>query len=140
MPGNSTNESKAQKSDAEFARELLDRMVDQHEATIGDEGVIHIGDEENFERFLNGLVELSATSTDPVVEHFEPTSSEEMAAVLVDRPYIRVVRIERDFCPAYVWYDDKREEFRTAIYDPDDERENTPALGDTGKLNRSDFQ
>lgn len=125
-------------SDAEFAEEIVQRMADQHEATVGDEGVVYVGDDDDFGRFLRGLVELDARPDDPVVAAFEPQSGNELAAALMDSPRNRVVRIDRDHgAPCFVWYDGARDQFRCAVYLPDDERETTPELGDTGKLNPS---
>lgn len=125
-------------TDEKFAEEILDRMVDQSEATVGDEGVVYVGDEDDFGRFISGLVSLSQRNELETLASVEPTSVEEMAKVLVAAPRQLLVRLERDqMCPCYVWYDGDRAEFRAAVYDGDDERPSTPALGDTGTIHDS---
>jgi hypothetical protein len=128
-------------TDAEFADEVVERIVDQHEATIGDEGVVHVGDDEDFQRFLRGMMELSQRPNDPVVRALEPTEAGELAASLWDAPGQRVVLITNDadttHAPTYIWYDEDREEMRSAIYIPDDERQDTPCLGETGVIHNS---
>jgi hypothetical protein len=123
-------------TDAEFAGEIVERMVDQHEATVGEEGVVYVGDDEDFGRFLSGLMESSERPSDPVVQAFEPTEAAELVAALWDAPGQRVVLITNEadatHAPTYIWYDTHHEEMRSAIHLPDDGRQDTPCLGETG--------
>lgn len=136
----SDQEESPEQSDSDFAAEVLQRIADQHDATLGDEGEVYVGDDEDVERFFEGLLELSCRPNDPVVANFEPGSADELAAVLIDAPGERVVRIDRSHqAPCYVWYCTGREEFRSAVY-VDDERPATPELGDTGRINPSVWQ
>ncbi|WP_135666663.1 hypothetical protein [Halorhabdus rudnickae] len=134
-----TEETATDEDDEEFAREILDRMVGQHEATIGDDGVVYVGDDDDFGRFIRGLVSLSQKSErDPVVDGFTPETVKEMAGALAASPGEYVVRIERGWqAPCYIWYVEAKESFHSAVFIPDDERPSTPELGDTGRMNPS---
>jgi hypothetical protein len=86
-------------------------------------------------------MELSQRPNDPVVLELEPTEPGELAAALWDAPGQRVVLIENEddiaHAPTYIWYDQDRDEMRSAIYIPDDERQDTPCIGETGVIHNS---